>query len=157
MPATRTSSASPSTAPGRWADSTRADRLCLPSLAMDRQKLRDGAAYADQWLAHQRAQREIPGTVVAIQHADQMLLLSAHGMANLERETAMTPRHIFRIASHSKTFTATSIMQLVERGRLRLDDPVSTHVPWLTSGATVRQTLNHVGGIIRDGLDTTFW
>ena len=124
---------------------------------MDLEKLRDGAAYADQWLAHQRAQREIPGTVVAIQQADQMLLLSAHGLANLERATPMTPRHIFRIASHSKTFTATAIMQLVEGGRLRLDDAVSRHLPWLESTATVRQLMNHVGGIIRDGLDATFW
>ena len=40
---------------------------------MDRQLLLDGVAYADQWLAHQREFREIPGMVVAIQHDDDVL------------------------------------------------------------------------------------
>ena len=87
---------------------------------MDRKLLLDGVAYADQWLAHQREFREIPGMVVAIQHDDDVLLANGYGLANLEHETPMTPRHIFRIASHSKTFTATAIMQLVERGQVRL-------------------------------------
>src|SRR5262249_40257578 len=64
---------------------------------------------------------------------------------------------IFRIASHSKTFTATAIMQLVEQQRLRLDDRLQQHVPWLASEATVRQTLNHASGITRDGSDAEFW
>jgi CubicO group peptidase (beta-lactamase class C family) len=39
-------------------------------------------------------------------------------------------------------------MQLVERGRLRLDDPTSAYIPWLTSEATIDYLLNHVSGII---------
>jgi D-alanyl-D-alanine carboxypeptidase len=42
----------------------------------------------------------------------------------------MTPQTKFRMATHSKLFTATAIMQLREQGKLRLDDPVSKHVPW---------------------------
>jgi CubicO group peptidase (beta-lactamase class C family) len=48
-------------------------------------------------------------------------------------------------------------MRLVEAGRVRLDDLVSTYIPWLTASVTVRQLLNHVGGIVRDGADSTFW
>ena len=60
----------------------------------------------------------------------------------------MTPRHIFRIASHSKTFTATAIMQLVEAGKLRLDDRLADSIPWLRplddlARVTIRQALNH--------------
>ena len=43
---------------------------------------------------------------------------------------AMTPQTKFRMASHSKLFTATAIMQLREQGKLRLDDPVSKYLPW---------------------------
>jgi hypothetical protein len=63
---------------------------------MDRQLLLEGVAYADQWLAHQREFREIPGVVVAIQHDDDVLLANGYGFANLEQQTPMTPRHIFR-------------------------------------------------------------
>lgn len=119
--------------------------------------LRDGVAYADQWLAHQRELREIPGLVVAIQHDDTLLLSRGYGFANLEQQAPITPRHIFRIASHSKTFTATAIMCLVEAGRVRLDDLASAYIPWLQAPVTVRQLLNHVGGITRDGSDSTFW
>lgn len=119
--------------------------------------LRDGIAYADQWLDYRREFRNHPGLVAAIQTDDQIRLSTAYGLANLERQEPMTTRHIFRIASHSKTFTAIAIMQLVEAGRVRLDDRLSAHVPWLASPATVRQTLNHASGVIRDGVDADFW
>lgn len=124
--------------------------------------LRDGAAYADQWVAYQQERREVPGIVVAIRHGDDLLLSKGYGYADLERQVSMTPRHIFRIASHSKTFTATAIMQLLEAGRVRLDDPIAAHVPWLAeqgelARVTIRQALNHSSGIIRDGIDADHW
>ncbi|MBV9173779.1 MAG: serine hydrolase [Chloroflexi bacterium] len=120
--------------------------------------LRDGIAYADQWLEYRCEFRNHPGLVVAIQKDDEIRLSNAYGMANLERHAPMTTRHIFRIASHSKTFTATAIMQLVQDGRVRLDDRLAAHLSWLsTSDATIRQTLNHASGVIRDGLDADFW
>ena len=54
-------------------------------------------------------------------------------------------------------FTATAVMQLVEQGRLRLDERASTHIPWLTADVTIRQLLNHAGGIVRDGADADYW
>src|SRR5690349_20803307 len=77
--------------------------------------------------------------------------------AQLDPPVAMTAEHVFRVASHSKMFTATAIMQLVEQGKLRLDDRAAAYVSWLNSDATLRQLLNHAGGVIRDGLDADFW
>jgi CubicO group peptidase (beta-lactamase class C family) len=119
--------------------------------------LRDGIAYVDQWLDYRREFRDIPGLVVAIRHRDELLLSKAYGCANLENRVAMTTGHIFRVASHSKTFTATAIMQLVEQTRLRLDDRASATLPWLTSEITIRQLLNHTSGITRDSRDADFW
>src|SRR5271165_6312061 len=48
---------------------------------------------------------------VAIRSEDQLLLSKGYGYADIERQIPMTAEHIFRIASHSKTFTATAIMQ----------------------------------------------
>jgi D-alanyl-D-alanine carboxypeptidase len=124
--------------------------------------LRDGVAYVDHWLAYQQERRDLPGVVVGIRYRDEMLLLKGYGFADLERQTPMTPGHIFRIASHSKTFTATAVMQLVERGKLRLDDRLADHIPWLRdvdalAHVTVRQALNHTTGIVRDGSASDYW
>ncbi len=128
----------------------------------DKELLRDGAAYVDQWMAYQQDRRDLPGLVVAIQAGDEIILSRGYGYANIERREPMTPRHLFRVASHSKTFTATAIMQLVEQQRLRLDDPLVLHIPWLgekqgLAGLTVRQALNHASGLIRDGVDADYW
>lgn len=129
---------------------------------IDRNLLRDGVAYVDQWIAYQQERRELPGVVVAIRHDDELLLCKGYGYADLEREIAMTPEHIFRIASHSKMFTATAIMQLVEGEKLRLDDRLADHIAWLRgvdrlTGVTIRQALNHTTGIVRDGHDADHW
>src|SRR5689334_19741229 len=123
----------------------------------DVEAMRTGIAYADSWLEYRREFRDIPGLIAAVRYKGELLLSKAYGRANLEQDIAMTTRHIFRIASHSKTFTATAIMQLVEQGRLRLDDRASASLPWLESDVTIRHLLNHAGGIIRDTRDPDFW
>lgn len=124
--------------------------------------VRDAVAYADQWVAYQQDRRDLPGVVVAVRLGDELLLSRGYGHADLERQVPMTPRHIFRIASHSKTFTATAIMQLAERGALRLDDRLADSIPWLReledlARVTIRQALNHSAGIVRDSDDADFW
>ena len=123
----------------------------------ERRALQDGVAYTDQWLEYRREFRDIPGLIVAIRHKGTVLLSRAYGCARLEGGVALTTDHIFRIASHSKTFTATAIMQLVEKGRLRLDDRVAATLPWILSDITIRQLLNHTSGMIRDSRDADFW
>jgi CubicO group peptidase (beta-lactamase class C family) len=122
---------------------------------------RQGVSYVDRWVAYQHQLRDLPGVVVGIQCRAELLLLRAYGFADLEKQVPMTPEHIFRIASHSKTFTATAIMQLVERGALRLDDRIGQYLPWLEEGeaaaATVRQLLSHAAGLIRDGSNADHW
>ena len=69
---------------------------------IDRDLLRDGVAYVDHWVAYQQDRRDLPGVVVAIQCADQLVFARGYGYADLERQIPMTPQHIFRVASHSK-------------------------------------------------------
>src|SRR5262249_31924115 len=124
---------------------------------LDHAALLEAAAYVDSWIAFRREQRDLPGLVVAIRHLDEPVLCKAYGWAQLDPPVPMTPEHIFRVASHSKMFTATAIMQLVERGKLRLDDRAGAYLNWLDSDVTLRQLLNHAGGVIRDGVDADFW
>ena len=122
----------------------------------------DAAAYAGEWIGYLQRSLRLPGLVAAVRHEDRLVLSRAHGYADVESGTEMRTDHIFRIASHSKTFTATAVMLLVERGNLRLDDPVGRWVDWLTEeprvGAlTIRQLLTHSSGLIRDGSDAAWW
>ena len=90
-----------------------------------------GLRYIESWLAHQMRASEQPGCVIAVATGSEILLERAFRMADLASGTLLDPRHRFRVASHSKTFAAAAIMLLREHGRLRLDDPLGSHVPGL--------------------------
>jgi CubicO group peptidase (beta-lactamase class C family) len=97
-----------------------------------------------------------PGCVVAIAFKDRIVLEQAFGCADLSTGERLTPRHRFRVASHSKSFTAAGVMKLRERGKLKLDDPIGDYVAKLNltiARATIGQVLSHSAGITRDGRD----
>src|SRR5687768_12295009 len=113
------------------------------------------------WLEGQIEYRGLPGVVVGVVAGDELLLAQGYGYADLKSKKPMTPETKFRMASHSKLFTATSIMQLREQGKVRLDDPVSQHLPWFRvkpaggddSPITVEQLLTHSSGLPREAGD----
>jgi CubicO group peptidase (beta-lactamase class C family) len=117
-------------------------------------------AYVADWLGFQMRVSELPGSVLAVAHRGKLAYERAYGVADVETGEALTPRHRFRVASHSKTFTSVGVMKLRDQRRLRLDDPVGMHVPDLhegIAGVTVAQLLAHSGGVIRDGVDAGHW
>lgn len=113
-------------------------------------------AYVSSWIDFQRRHHDQPGCAIAIASGQDVVLEAAFGTADLATGEALTPRHGFRIASHSKSFTSAGILRLVEAGRLRLDDKVGTYVPGLhpeVAAATVGQVLSNSAGLTRDGPD----
>ncbi|MGC1886667.1 MAG: serine hydrolase domain-containing protein, partial [Stellaceae bacterium] len=103
---------------------------------------------------------KLPGCIAVIMHRDQIAFERAYGSADLMVGEPLTPRHRFRVASHSKSFTAAGIMKLREGGRLRLDDPIGEYVKGLhpqIGEATVSQLLSHSAGIVRDGADAGYF
>jgi CubicO group peptidase (beta-lactamase class C family) len=66
---------------------------------------------------------ELPGSVLAVTHRGELAYERAYGVADVETGEILTPRHRFRVASHSKTFTSAGVMKLRDQRRLRLDDP----------------------------------
>ena len=118
----------------------------------------------DSWLDFRYKRGELPGFVVAVSHQGKIIFNNAYGFSNLERKEKLKNNHIFRIASHSKTFTATAIMQLVEQGKISLNDKIVDYLPWLNEhrdkwfkSVTITQLLSHGAGVIRDGLDSDYW
>ena len=128
---------------------------------LERRHVADAAVYFDRWLEFRLAADRVPGVQAAVLHDDEVVLSAAHGVADVTTGEPLTDRHLFRIASHSKTFTATAVMQLVERCALRLDDTVGERIAELASSpitaVTVRELLSHAGGVVRDGWDGDFW
>jgi CubicO group peptidase (beta-lactamase class C family) len=116
--------------------------------------------YIPQWLAFQLRLSDQPGCVIAVAQRGRVVFERAFGMADGIAGTALTPRHRFRVASHSKSFTAAAIMKLREHGKLQLDDRVGRFVPDLhpaIARATIAQLLSHTAGIFRDGTDNGRW
>ncbi len=114
----------------------------------------------DRWVAYRVWHSRTPGAQVAIGVGGRTFFSRAYGLADLDARTPMRTDHLFRIASHSKTFTATLVLQLVEQGQLDLEDPVGQHLTTLTeplAGVRIRELLEHTGGLIRDGRDADHW
>jgi CubicO group peptidase (beta-lactamase class C family) len=118
--------------------------------------LQPAIGYIRSWIEFQLRTSQQPGCIVAIAHRGKIVAEYALGHANLATGEKLTPRHRFRIASHSKSFTAAGIMKLRERRKLRLDDPVGQYVADLhprVAETTIAQILSHSAGLTRDGAD----
>lgn len=133
---------------------------CSPA-TLTRDVVVAAAAYTDSWLGLQQRLLRVPGVQAAIWFDGELVLSSAHGVADVQSQAPLTTRHLFRIASHSKTFTATAVLQLVQAGRLRLDDAAAAWLPFLAGSplgeATVRELVAHTSGATRDGESADHW
>jgi len=110
------------------------------------------------WLEGQLEIRGLPGVVVGVVSGDDLLWAEGFGHADVDADRHMETDTRFRMASHSKLFTATAIMQLREQGKVRLDDPVTEYLPWFDfQGAvpddppvTIEHLLTHSSGLPRE-------
>jgi CubicO group peptidase (beta-lactamase class C family) len=113
--------------------------------------------YLPRWIEFQLRQHEQPGCALAIAYRGRIVLEEAFGAADVARGVRLTPRHRFRVASHSKSFTAAAIMKLQDARRLRLEDAAGRYVSGLhpaLARVTLAQLLSHSAGVVRDGADS---
>lgn len=131
--------------------------------AQPAQSVRDALDYYADWVGFRQQYLRVPGVQLAVRIDGKEVLAKSYGLADVEHGTPLTNAHLFRVASHSKSYTAVAVMQLVESGKLRLDDTAGQWLPWLKgSGSTladasVRELLSHASGVIRDGHESDFW
>lgn len=91
-----------------------------------------------------------PGGVLLLRQGETTLYRAAFGSADITRPQRLEPGALMRVGSITKPFTAAGILQLVKAGELRLDDPLSRHLPELKDGGapvTLRQLLSHTAGL----------
>src|SRR5215475_13924770 len=82
------------------------------------------------WIDGQRAYSGLPGASLGVVHDQELVWAAGFGWADVERRVPATAETRYRIASITKTFTATAILQLRDAGRLHVDDPLTRHLPW---------------------------
>src|SRR6185295_12263338 len=124
----------------------------------------------DQLLRQKTDAKEIPGVVAMAATGSETIYQGAFGKRDLAKDDAMTVDSVFWIASMTKAITTAAGMQLVEQGKLKLDDPIGKLLPDLASpqvlegfdasGApktraakgpiTLRQLMTHTAGFAYD-------
>jgi D-alanyl-D-alanine carboxypeptidase len=102
------------------------------------------------------ARDPVGGAVAGVVAGRELAWSAAYGFADLETGAPVTPETVFRAASITKTFTATAVMQLRDDGALRLDDPLTDHLPEFAAASnpfgaiedvTIRRLLSHEAGL----------
>jgi CubicO group peptidase (beta-lactamase class C family) len=86
-------------------------------------------ARIDDFLNDQVAQGEIPGAIVLIQRHGKPVYFKWFGKRDVDAGIDMTPDAIFPLHSLTKTVTSFAAMMLIDRGRIKLDDPVAKYIP----------------------------
>jgi D-alanyl-D-alanine carboxypeptidase len=117
----------------------------------------DNMQKVDDLIAQAIQDNNLPGVVVGVYTPDEGEYVTAQGAANLDTGRARVPEDPFRIASITKTFTATAILQLVDQGLLSKSDPLSTWYPDFPNAdeITVDNILRMRSGLV-DPLDKDF-
>ncbi len=117
----------------------------LPSLVFGQ---KDYSALAEKYIQAQVTVNDFSGTILILKNS-QTLLNKAYGLADREWNIANTIDTKFRIGSITKQFTAISILQLVDKGKLSLADPIAKYIPDFPKGdkISIHLLLCHRSGI----------
>jgi methyl acetate hydrolase len=134
----------------------------------------ESSSSIDQVLREAVAEKKVPGVVAMVYVADRVTYQGASGKRDTIKNIPITVDSIFRIASMTKPITSVAVMQLVESGRVKLDEPAATYLPELSqvqvleefdantgkekfrpphAAPTVRQLLTHTSGFGYESFD----
>ncbi|RLD57136.1 MAG: serine hydrolase, partial [Bacteroidetes bacterium] len=109
----------------------------------------------EKYIVSQVIENKIPGIACCVVKENRMIWSGAYGWANIEKGIPMSIDGIMNIASISKTFTATAVMQLWEKEEIRLDTDINLYLPFPVRNPhhpelpiTVSQLLTHTSSIV---------
>jgi CubicO group peptidase (beta-lactamase class C family) len=98
-----------------------------------------------------QSEGRLPSISAAAFRGGEVVWDDAVGLADVDRRTDATTDTQYAVASITKTFTAASMLQLRDAGRLDLEDPLSRHIPEAVHGTpTLRRLLSHASGLQRE-------
>jgi CubicO group peptidase (beta-lactamase class C family) len=104
----------------------------------------------DDFIKTEMARQNVPGLTLAIVKDGKVVRTGAYGKADLELDVPTNEDNVFEIGSTTKQFTAVLVLQMMEEGKLSLDDPISKYIedtPANWKGITLRHLLSHTSGL----------
>ncbi|HEV3025656.1 MAG TPA: serine hydrolase domain-containing protein [Pirellulales bacterium] len=107
-------------------------------------------AAIDKLVANHGIHAEEPGVAIMVHQPGRVLFQKGYGLANVKTSQPITRHTLFELASVSKSFTATAVLILLDRGKLSLDDDIRKHLPELpvyAHSVHVRNLLQHTSGL----------
>lgn len=118
----------------------------------------------EMWLQAQVDFERIAGISMSVVHDQELIWARGFGYSDIESRTPTTERTIYSICSISKLFTSVGVMQLRDKGLLRLDDPIKKHLSWFdikqqyehSPPITIEGLLTHSSGLPREA-DFPYW
>jgi CubicO group peptidase (beta-lactamase class C family) len=114
-----------------------------PSVLFDGQSV-------DQMVAAFMAERQIPGVTLAIVQAPYISRVAGYGVSDTSTKRLASPKTLWNVGQMSRAYTAVAVMQLVEAGKLKLEDTVGKYLPEVPAHwkpVTIRQMLSHTSGL----------
>jgi CubicO group peptidase (beta-lactamase class C family)/D-alanyl-D-alanine dipeptidase len=108
------------------------------------------------FIQREMSEKELPALSIALVDDQQIVWAQGFGTADSQTKRPATAETVYRIGSVSKLFTDIAIMQLVERGELSLDAPITAYLPELRprnsfgTPVTLRQLMSHRSGLLRE-------
>src|SRR6266851_6280403 len=130
----------------------------MASALLDHHEVFSGLELLSAWIEGQMAYKGLPGLSLAVIHDQDLVWARGFGWADVERKAPATAETLYRVASITKAFTATAVLQLRDAGKLRLDDRVSDVLPWFKPATahhdappiTVEHLITHTAGLPRE-------
>jgi len=118
----------------------------------------------DAWLDSVQAYQHVPAISAGVVAGDLLIWSKGYGTIDEQHTIPASPQTIYSICSISKLFTSVSLMQQYEAGKVRLDEAVTTYLPWAklketgedSVPVTVRGILSHSAGLPRES-DFPYW
>jgi len=118
----------------------------------------------DAWLDSVQAYQHIPAVSAGVVVGDDLVWAKGYGTIDEQHTVPASPQTIYSICSISKLFTSVALMQQYEAGRVRLDEPIATYLPWAklketgedSVPVTLRGILTHSAGLPRES-DSPYW
>src|SRR5438105_2778730 len=113
-------------------------------------------AAIEKLITRELADKQLPALSIALVDDQAIVWTKGFGYADPDKRMPATPETVYRVGSVSKLFTDIGIMQLVERGEVDLDAPVSKYLPDFKpvnpfgKSITLRQLMSHRAGLVRE-------
>ena len=121
-------------------------------------KVMDKLTLFQTWVQAEMDYYNLPGIAIGVVYGEHLVWEKGFGFADVTKKIPMTPQTLFRLASITKLFTSTAIMQLRDAGKLQLNDPIEKYLPWFKiknrfpdePSITIWHILTHTSGLPRE-------